>query len=134
MLAVSRGRTSQLGRSRLEAGGGSRLAHAAGQGVFALDEDLVLHHLDVVRQLLPPHDGASWSVGLAFTPDSKRLFSCGADGWIRLWDVESGRLVLSIDVGAPLRGLAVSSDGRFLAAGRHTAEPALLVWEVKRKR
>jgi len=57
---------------------------------------------------------------LAFHPDGKHLFSCGRDQQIKLWNLESGKLVRDFgkfaDRGVWIGAIAISLDGRLLAA------------------
>jgi WD40 repeat protein/tRNA A-37 threonylcarbamoyl transferase component Bud32 len=59
--------------------------------------------------------------GVAFAPDGDRAISCGADGYVRRWDIASGKELWSRACqsdGKCLRHVAISPDGRtILAAG-----------------
>ena len=45
------------------------------------------------------HEGtAGYQVGLAFSPDGRRLASCGFDEGVVVWDVESGRAIQRVQV------------------------------------
>jgi serine/threonine protein kinase/WD40 repeat protein len=54
---------------------------------------------------------------LAFRRDGAVLVSAGR-GWAQLWDVATGRMLLSVAVGNTLVSVAFSPDGRRLAVGR----------------
>jgi WD40 repeat protein len=54
---------------------------------------------------------------LAFRSDGAVLVSAGRR-WAQLWDVATGRTLLSIEAGNTLRSVAFSADGRRLAVGR----------------
>jgi WD40 repeat protein len=65
------------------------------------------------------HEEDAWTV--AFTPDGKALAS-GNGGWdrpghVKLWDVSSGKLLRSIAHTGEVLTLAISADGRNVAAG-----------------
>jgi WD40 repeat protein len=85
-------------------------AHAADGPFLELDTK---GHMALIRSLV-------------FTPDGQKLISASDDKTIRVWDVESGRIVQTIrgqiDDGDPgkIYALALSRDGRFLAAGGRT--------------
>jgi WD40 repeat protein/DNA-binding SARP family transcriptional activator len=53
-----------------------------------------------------------------FTPDGRLLASASRDGTARVWDPNSGDLLVTVaDSGSPLRGVAISPDGKYLATG-----------------
>jgi WD40 repeat protein len=56
--------------------------------------------------------------GLAFHPTGPRLASVGVNGFVRVWDTESGKEVLTLNGGGDLFGVGWSPDGkRLFAAG-----------------
>jgi WD40 repeat protein len=55
---------------------------------------------------------------LAVFPDGRRLASVGQDGTLRIWDVRARKLVRTIAIcDQPFNSVAISPDGRFVAAG-----------------
>jgi WD40 repeat protein len=54
---------------------------------------------------------------VSFSPDGRFLASGGADGVVRMWEVESGREVRRMEHGAGCESVSFSPDGRFLASG-----------------
>jgi len=72
-------------------------------------------HTDVVR-------------ALAFSPDERTLASGSPDGSVKLWDVESGRLLWSDWQTSTIICLAFSPDGRLLASGGQ--EATMRLWEA----
>ncbi len=102
---------------------GRRLAVAlAGETVQVLDvsTESVLANLDCG----PETQGI---IGLAFGPD-ETLISGSSEGVIRVWDLQTDRLVREIRPLVPMLSMAVSSDGKVVAAGGDGGP--ISVWEV----
>ena len=69
-----------------------------------------------VFQQIQAHGGHNWGVlAIAFTPDSKTLASSGWDGTVKLWNVASGRVALTMPHQGPVTGVAFTDDGRLMA-------------------
>jgi WD40 repeat protein/serine/threonine protein kinase len=68
---------------------------------------------------LSGHEGSVNEI--AIFPDGKRLASVGSDGTARIWDTQSHMLLQTIKLSElPLYSVAISPDGRYLAAGSTT--------------
>jgi len=52
-----------------------------------------------------------------FSPDSRRAFTAGDDGYAFLWDVATGNPLLRIDPGSAVGEMAMSPDGSEIALG-----------------
>jgi WD40 repeat protein len=61
------------------------------------------------------HPNGSVLHGLAFAPDGRRL-ACGADKNVRVWDVDTGNLLLNVAHVADVWGVAFSPDGTRVAS------------------
>jgi hypothetical protein len=67
-----------------------------------------------VRYRFYTHERKAWCV--TFSPDGRLLATGGADGAIRLWDVNTGRLLHECKDSAHVFSVAFSPDGRLLAS------------------
>ena len=66
---------------------------------------------------------------VAFSPDGKRLASCGYDRTIRLWDVESGRILHVLrEHTEAVFGIAFNADGTRLASA--SADRSVKIWDT----
>ncbi len=90
------------------------------------------------RQLLPPLVGHSNSItALAISPDGRILASSSLDRTIKLWDVQTSRLLGTMPAGRA-SVLVFSPDGRTLASGSRVqrwadgveALPGVQFWDV----
>ncbi len=67
---------------------------------------------------------------VAFTPDGKTLATGSEDGTVRLWQVEDGSLINSLDGESGLIvGVTFSPDGKTLATG--SGDGAVQLWQVE---
>ena len=63
-------------------------------------------------------NGGGFLRGIQWSPDAQWLAAAGEDGNVRIWNVESGDVALTLPTDSkPVWSLAWSSDGRRLAAG-----------------
>lgn len=62
--------------------------------------------------------------------NSNRLFTGGIDGFLRIWDPQGGEELLAIPVGGTIWSIAVSPDGKSVAASDHYGD--IRIWESER--
>ena len=72
------------------------------------------------------HEHHVWSV--TYGPDGSWLVSGSIDGTVKQWDVASGRVLRTMDVGGRVRGVAVAPDGHRIAVA--TESGSLSVWSI----
>ena len=92
--------------------GGQRLAERVGQATY-LYEGGTGKRLVLTGEAPPDSD---WT----FTPDGRALATIGADKDVRLWDVDTGKLMRQLELeakGGPISWLRLTPDGRVLVTG-----------------
>jgi len=110
--------------------GSGWLLAAGDQGGGVIVWDL---RIRIPRSICHGSAGSPEVLALAFSPDGMTLASTGR-GFIHLWDIASGQLLLNVYAGSYLTALAFSPDGRQLAVGRCEAfgDPDIvIVWELE---
>ena len=90
---------------------------------FEVDRDFaaIVWDLPSVSQLaaLAGHQGLIRD--LVFSADGANIVTGGDDGTLRFWDAASGLNLQTIDLGAPIRAIEFSPDGRLLAVALASA-------------
>ena len=77
-------------------------------------------------QTLQGHTAIVW--GAAFSPDGKMLASASSDGTAKIWDWQTGELLVSLDFPHEVTSVAFSPDGQTLAVGGVDGSPNASVW------
>lgn len=74
------------------------------------------------------HSHGVWSV--AYAPDGQTLASGGVDRYVRMWDIETGRLLRSLRGHThDIRAIAYTPDGQLLATG--SEDRTIRLWNPK---
>jgi WD40 repeat protein len=109
---------------------GSRLAAAAGDFAFVWDvasgrQLLKATHAASSETLIP----ARWIVDAALSPDGKFLaYAARGDELARVWNVETGRLILQLKHDSSVAAVAFNADGTRLGTGSY--DGTARVWEL----
>ena len=74
---------------------------------------------------LSGHTGSVWSA--VFSPDGRRVASGGADKTVRVWDLGTKERASMAENAEPLRGLAITPDGKRFVAQRFLIEARELI-------
>jgi WD40 repeat protein len=95
------------------------VAFSPNGAVLAVGDAAIVRRWDprsgVLLQELSGHT-RGWIVDVAFTPDSRTIFSCGGDNTVRAWDVATGRQAQVLSCNALATNSAVTPDGRLVVA------------------
>ena len=67
--------------------------------------------------------------GLAFSPDGKRLATASYDETARVWEVETGKEVLTFKDEGKVRTVAFSGNGKWIATG-HPGDHKVILWDA----
>jgi len=66
--------------------------------------------------------------GLAISHDGRRLYSAGADGFVRIWDLARGEMLAALPHGRGVNAVAVTEDGQFLVSGARDTN--VKIWDL----
>lgn len=105
---------------------------ATGGGAPTEDGEIKLFEVASGKQVLDLKNGHSDTVfGVAFSPDGKMLATCGADKFVKTFEVPTGKLLKSFE-GHTHHVLDVGwkSDGKLLASGG--ADNVVKVWDFEK--
>ena len=126
----------QLARSRLRSV--TSLAFTAGgkQLIAASASNAAVATFDIATgQIVHAFEGGTFEGrALAVTPDARTVVLATAYGFIRLWDLATGKELLADDEShnAPVHSLAFAPDGKTLASAAESGQ--VFLWDVPGKR
>jgi WD40 repeat protein len=89
---------------------------------------VVLVSTDGEKKFFLSHDGEVINA-TAFTPDSKQVITADDKGLINIWDVATGKKSYSLNTEGLILSLAVSPNGKYLAAGIEEQNHSV-VWDI----
>jgi len=70
-----------------------------------------------------------WVEGVAVLPNGRQALSCGYDGFIRLWDIVTGREIRTYRHEDPVRSVYLTADGRRFLSASH--DGLVRLWDVE---
>lgn len=106
---------------------GKRVVLATGKGVFLwdLDAGAMIHDFSGYRE---------WVTSVALSGDGRRVVTGGHDRAVRLWDVESGKQIVTLGLhGAPCV-VDLAADGRFVLSGAQIPDKTIRLWRLPEER
>ncbi|MHC4439781.1 MAG: hypothetical protein ACYS3S_20685 [Planctomycetota bacterium] len=78
---------------------------------------------------LEGHESEIWAV--AFSPDSRRLASCDIAETVKVWDVETGKDIMTLKHDGGTFSIAFSPDGTRIASGGSDADSTIMLWDAE---
>jgi WD40 repeat protein len=93
------------------------------------DNTVRLYRVEDGKQILTFWGHTFWIWSVAFSPDGSWLASGSNDNTVKIWDIERGQLLKSLEHGHWVGSVAFSPDGRFLIAA--TSMPMVYVWDCR---
>jgi WD40 repeat protein len=69
---------------------------------------------------------------VAVTSDSRFIVSASEDKTLKVWDLETGRCLATLEAGAPLMCCAPTHDGKTIIAGDRAGALHILDWRPGR--
>lgn len=105
---------------------------ATGGGAPAEEGELRLLELSSGRVVLDKRDAHSDTIfGVRFSPDGKLLATCGADRFVKVWEVPSGKFVKSFEGHTHhVMDVGWKGDGKLLASC--SADNTVKVWDYEK--
>ncbi|MBL9122705.1 MAG: WD40 repeat domain-containing protein, partial [Planctomycetaceae bacterium] len=98
-----------------------------GKLLVTAPDELLIHNVDSGELLAAPRTPGKSIAAVAFTADGKLVATADDDRCVRLWSMPDGRLEATLDgPNQPLTSIAVSSDGRRVAACSHSLNRSFL--------
>jgi WD40 repeat protein len=105
---------------------GTRVAsggHDAVVRVWDVESGMLVHELE-------GHTHRVFALAFGRGQNGNRLFTGGIDGLLRIWDPHVGEELLAIPIGSMIWGIAVSPDGKSVAASAN--DGIIRIWESER--
>ena len=80
----------------------------------------------ILKKVLPAHDNEIWTV--KFSPDGKLFASGSVDSTVKVWDKETGNVILTLKQPAGITYLDFSRDGNYIATASYDA--GVRLWKL----
>ena len=69
-----------------------------------------------------------WVRGVAVTADDRHAISASLDRTLKVWDLSTGQIIVTLETNTPLLCCAVTPDGRIILAGDSVGAVHILDW------
>jgi WD40 repeat protein len=124
-LAVSPDGTGVL------SGGGGTYDRKVDKFKSGKDHTLRLWSSDTLKELRRFKGHTNSVRGVAFSPDGKQALSTSLDGTIRVWEVQSGKQLSTLQLPTGIGALALSPDGKKLVVASSVRPSVLRLWDLE---
>ncbi len=108
---------------------GRRIASGAGYG--HIGDAIRVFDADTGRELLEMRGHKAHVSTIAYSPDGKRIASGSHDNKVKIWDANTGQLLVECNPGDWVYSVVFSPDGKRIASRAHKGSASVQIWDVE---